>query len=126
MKKKKDGFTLVEIMFVVTIIGLLASMGIPALLNAMESAKDRVKQAHIAAVEKAKATLTLPALVYECGKSVQPGTSFGVNDYTEENLMACIKIQTRLLELKVGDSYLIPGDIDSRAYYTDSEPTYVN
>ncbi len=121
---KKSGFTLVEIMFVVAIIGLLAALSIPAILNARERAAERVMKAHIAEVEKAKGMLALPALIYEAGKSVQPGTSFGEGDYTEENLTACIQRISSLKEMIVDGKYLIPGDIDTKAYYSDIRPAY--
>lgn len=69
--KANRGFTLVEIMFAVAIIGLLASLGIPAVLNAIEHAREKTRDAHIAAVEKAKSMLTLPSLVYAYGKSLE-------------------------------------------------------
>ncbi|MBL7017059.1 MAG: prepilin-type N-terminal cleavage/methylation domain-containing protein [Kiritimatiellales bacterium] len=122
--KSKDGFTMVEIMFAVAIIGLLASMGIPAILNAMENAKEKTRAAHISAIEKAKSMLTLPELVYAHGRGLTAGAVFGEGEYTESNLVACIKNINDLEELKVGDSYLIPGDIGTKPYYTETQPAY--
>lgn len=122
----KKGFTLVEIMFAVAIIGLLASIGIPAILHAMENAKEQTREAHIATIEKAKSMLTLPELVYAYGRSLENGAEFGEGDYTEENLMACIKNAQSLEELKVGNSYLVPGDIGTKAHYTKSRPAYAD
>ena len=122
--KSKNGFTLVEIMFVVAIIGLLAALGIPAILNSMDKAKERTMKSHIATIEKAKGVLLLPSLVYELGKSVPPGTAFGEGDYTEENLMACIQNHARLEDLAVDGMYLVPGDIGTKAYYTSTKPAY--
>lgn len=122
--KNKDGFTLVEIMFAVAIIGLLASIGIPSILHAFENAKDKTKQSHIATIEKAKSMLTLPELVYAYGRSLEDGAEFGEGDYTEENLMACIHTAETLEELKVDDDYLVPGNIGTKAYYTKTQPAY--
>lgn len=122
--KKKSGFTLVEIMFVVAIIGLLASMGIPAILHALSNAKERTREAHISSVEKAKSMLTLPALVYDYGQSLPTGAVFGEGDYTEETLMACIQNVDTLDDLAVDGHYLIPGDIGTKAYYTKTRPAY--
>lgn len=122
--KKKSGFTLVEIMFVVAIIGLLASIGIPAILNAMKSAKERIRTTNIASVEKAKSMLTLPALVYEHGQSLTEGAVFGEGDYTEEALVACMQNVDRLEDLAVDGQYLIPGDIGTKASYTTTRPAY--
>lgn len=123
---KKNGFTLVEIMFAVAIIGLLASIGIPAILNAMETAKEQARQSHIASIEKAKSMLTLPELVYAHGRGLTSGAVFGEGEYTEENLMACIKNLDDLEELVVGGQYLVPGDIGTRPYYTKERPAYAS
>lgn len=121
---KKSGFTLVEIMFVVAIIGLLASIGVPAILHAMKNAKERVRESHITSIEKAKSMLTLPALVYDYGQSLESGAVFGEGNYTEEALMACIKNVDRLEDLAVDGYYLIPGNIGEKAYYTETRPAY--
>lgn len=122
--KKKSGFTLVEVMFVVAIIGLLASMGIPAVLHAMESGKEKTRESHVSSIEKAKSMLTLPALVYDYGQSLSTGAIFGEGDYTEESLMACIQNVDELEDLEVDGHYLIPGDIGTKAYYTKTRPAY--
>jgi type IV pilus assembly protein PilA len=59
-KMNKKGFTLVEIMIVVAIIGLLAAIGIPSILGAYKTAQDKTVLRNIADVNKAKAVLTLP------------------------------------------------------------------
>ena len=123
---EKDGFTMVEIMFVVAIIGLLASMGIPSILNALEHSKEQVRQSHITAIEKAKSILTLPELVYAHGRGLTEGAVFGEGAYTTENLMACIKSAETLEELMVGGYYLVPGNIGTKAHYTKTPPNYAS
>jgi len=59
-RMRRKGFTLVEIMIVVAIIGLLAAIGIPSVLNAYSNAMEKAKARNIAEVEKAKGILTLP------------------------------------------------------------------
>ena len=87
----KKGFTLVEIMIVVAIIGLLAAIGIPSIIGAYATAQEKTKLRNIAEVNKAKAVLTLPA-----------GTIVGAMDAEEStaidsgagftNLLAALKI----------------------------------
>ena len=122
--KNSSGFTLVEIMFAVAIIGLLASIGIPAILGAMKHASEKACIAHIAAIEKAKGMLTLPELVYASGRGLTSGAVFGEDEYTEQNLLACMRNVNDLEDLMVGDSYLIPGDIGTKPHYSTDRPAY--
>src|SRR6056297_2610277 len=57
---KKQGFTLVEIMIVVAIIGLLAAIGVPSIMQAYQTSQEKAMMANVKAVEDAKARLTLP------------------------------------------------------------------
>lgn len=52
--KNKRAFTLVEILMVVTIIGLIAAVGVPVFLNAIKNSENRMKEMNIAGVEAAK------------------------------------------------------------------------
>jgi len=56
----KKGFTLVEVMIVVAIIGLLAAVGIPSILGAMEKSKVKAKARNVQDVMRAKGMTTLP------------------------------------------------------------------
>ena len=42
--KKQNGFTLIELMVVVAIVGILSSVGLPQLLKAQDKAKDSPQQ----------------------------------------------------------------------------------
>ncbi len=53
MIKSKAGFTLVEIMIVVAIIGLLAAIGIPSFMKAREKSLQSTKEANIKQIEGA-------------------------------------------------------------------------
>jgi hypothetical protein len=98
----------------------------PAVLNARVKAANRTRRAYINEVEKAKGLLILPALVYERGKSIPPGTAFGEGDYTETNLTACIQTVHSLIDMEVDGEYLVPGNIDTAAYYSNIKPVYAS
>jgi prepilin-type N-terminal cleavage/methylation domain-containing protein len=60
MKMYKKGFTVVEIMIVVAIIGLLAAICIPYILGAYSTAKSNAMNRNLAEINKTKVRLTLP------------------------------------------------------------------
>jgi type IV pilus assembly protein PilA len=51
-KKKLNGFTLIELMVVIAIVGILSAVGLPELLKAQDSAKDSVAQQEAVAAAK--------------------------------------------------------------------------
>jgi len=53
MEKKEKGFTLIEILVVVVIIGLLASLVAPKLFNKLSSSKQKVAKTQIHMIETA-------------------------------------------------------------------------
>ncbi len=52
--KNKRAFTLMEILMVVTIIGLIAAIGVPVFLNAIQNSYTHAQNVNIAGVEAAK------------------------------------------------------------------------
>jgi len=46
-KKRKNGFTLIELMVVVAIVGVLSAVGLPQLLAANDKAKDSAAEAEV-------------------------------------------------------------------------------
>ncbi|HNX52962.1 MAG TPA: prepilin-type N-terminal cleavage/methylation domain-containing protein [Pontiellaceae bacterium] len=52
--KASKGFTLVEILIVVAIIGLIAAIGIPSFINSRQNAETNMKAINVAAVNAAK------------------------------------------------------------------------
>lgn len=51
---KNRGFTLVEVLVVVSILGLLAAVGVPAFLNSRQGANEKIKEINISTVNAAK------------------------------------------------------------------------
>lgn len=52
--KNKCAFTLVEILLVITILGLMAAVGIPLVTNSLKNSQDRAKELNVARIEAAK------------------------------------------------------------------------
>jgi prepilin-type N-terminal cleavage/methylation domain-containing protein len=114
-KADKKGFTIVEVMLVVSIIGLLAVLGIPSVLRAYTNAQNTAMDRNIAEVEKAKGVLTLPR---ELGMAGAMGLTI-IDEFDEEvvsNLCAALRI-TGLSELDIGGHTLSPGSLTLKAYY---------
>ena len=75
-KKAANGFTLIELMVVVAIVGVLSSVGVPQLLKAQDKAKD------------AAAVATLTNAAKECSLVLVTegvGTNFDIENYTTTN-----------------------------------------
>ena len=116
-KMNKKGFTLVEIMIVVAIIGLLAAIGIPSILNAYSTSQVSAKARNVAEIEKANGVLTLPT------SSGLPG-AMGLTDTTltlasgaaYTNLMSALRISAAS-ELTVGGTTIQIGTLATKATY---------
>jgi len=115
-KMNKKGFTLVEIMIVVAIIGLLAAIGIPSILGAYANAQIQAKARNITEVEKAKGVLTLPtqsgitgAMNADTGTTISSGAGY-------TNLLAALRI-TNTTALTVGGTAITIGDMTTKASY---------
>jgi prepilin-type N-terminal cleavage/methylation domain-containing protein len=70
-KKNQKGFTLVELMVVVVIIGILVAIAIPVYNNTLGSAKEKADAANIRTIEGAVA-------VYIAEKGVEPELTIDV------------------------------------------------
>jgi len=118
-KKKTAGFTLTELIVVIGIIGLLAAIIIPPILNSIENAKEGIKQRNVVNIEKAKGILQLPSSVHSLGKGLTPGAVYG-SDFTEEELFACMRWVEDVNDLVVAGDPIIIGNIGVQAHYSDS------
>jgi prepilin-type N-terminal cleavage/methylation domain-containing protein len=114
-KGKRKGFTLIEIMLGISIIGLLAALSIPAILNAYTGAQQKAKDRNIAEVEKAKGVLTLPSSVGMVGAiGLKAGAPFG-----EEAVASLCKVLriSDISELTVGSEGIVIGNLTEKAFY---------
>ena len=110
--KNKQGFTLVEIMIVVAIIGLLAAVGIPSIMNAMTNAQAKAKEKNIASVEKAKGMLQLPSEAHTYGISATVGATVETSA-----LVLCIQGVDAMSDLDVNGSAITVNKIGTTASY---------
>ena len=119
---KKQGFTLTEIMIIVAIIGLLAVMGIPYILNAYSSSMSKAKDRNIAEVEKAKGVLSLPVNSRIPGAMAlaDPNLEIAEDDAGLSNLCSALSIRN-LDELTVGSDPIAVGTLWTKASYGSPE-----
>lgn len=116
-KMNKKGFTLVEIMIVVAIIGLLAAIGIPSILNAYSTSQVNAKVRNVAEVEKAKGVLTLPTSSGLPGAMALTDTTLSLaSGAAYSNLMSALRIQSST-ELTVGGTTIQIGTLSTKATY---------
>ena len=114
-KAHKKGFTMIEIMFVVSIIGVLAAIGIPAILSAYSNAQTKVRDRNIAEVEKAKGVLTLPSQLGMVGAmGLTADDEFDAAAIS--NLCKVMHIND-ISELTVGDVPIAIGTLTEKANY---------
>ena len=119
LNQRKTGFTLTEMMVVIGIIGLLAAVIIPPILNSIENAKENIKRRNVINIEKAKGILQLPSSVHNLGKRLSAGAVYG-SDFTEEELFACIHWVEGVNDLIIDGDPIIVGNIGVEAHYSDS------
>ena len=122
-QRAQQGFTLVEILIVVAIIGLLAVIGIPYVLNAYSNSQTRVKARNVAEVEKAKRVLTLPPQAIAGAMGLEDvSLSIQEDPAARSNLCAALRIET-FDELTVGGDAIAVGTLEQKAAYDAGSTT---
>lgn len=116
-KTNKKGFTLVEIMIVVAIIGLLAAIGIPSILGAYATSQQKAQARNIAEVEKAKGVLTLPTDSGLPGAMALTNSTMNLDSGTAgaTNLLTALRL-TSLDALHIVTDITV-GDLTTKAHY---------
>ena len=119
---KEQGFTLTEIMIIVAIIGLLAVMGIPYILNAYSTSMQKAKDRNIAEVEKAKGVLSLPVSSGIPGAMALTDSDLKIekDDAGLSNLCSALSIRD-LDELDVGSDSIKIGSLSTKARYESED-----
>jgi len=116
-KTNKKGFTLVEIMIVVAIIGLLAAIGIPSILGAYANAQVNAKARNVAEVEKAKGVLTLPTTSNLPGAMALEDTTVDLSSGSYvTNLCKALSV-SGLNQLAVGGTSITVESLGTKAHY---------
>lgn len=91
MKFSAKGFTIIEVMVVTAIIGLLAAVCIPYIIQAYSNAVTKTRTRNISDINKTKAQLTLPVGTVG-GEGYSDSTV--VNDTVKGKINALLRIES--------------------------------
>lgn len=116
MKALNRGFTLVEMMIIIAILGLLSSMVIISIMPAFASASQRAMARNIAEVEKAKAQLTLPEGAVDGAMGATRDTPLTQESEGYTNLLRVLNIAS-LEKLSIKGRAIEIGTMTDPAYY---------
>jgi len=93
MKKNRKGYTLTELIVVVAILGVLAAVGTPMIMNTLQDSKDKADSASASAVETAvqlclaDGSLKMTSSVIEFGTKVSGSTATDIKSAIKEKLV---------------------------------------
>ncbi len=108
MKKKNKGFTLIELMVVVAIIGILAAVAVPRFLNFMANARRSEARSILSALYNAEAA-TLEGLAY--GQAQAAATSTGYTDAFNAGFQPSSPIKLYTTATTVNTQSCAPGSV---------------
>lgn len=96
---KKNAFTLIELMIVVAIIGLLAAVGVPSMMNAHKNAQLKAREINVVSVNAAKDQWAII-------NNKRPGDTVlwtDIMEYTGESStnITCLNVGTNVMEIDV-------------------------
>ncbi len=115
IQKKQQGFTLIELMIVIAIVGILAAIALPAYQDYTVRAKVSEALANLA---EAKTTI---AEYYSANNHFPPAGADGINTNPNTDIVASILYTSAgrlpLLDAQVKGS-IIPGDGDETSLYS--------
>ena len=106
----KKAFTLIEILIVVSIIGLIAAIGIPSFINSRQGAEDQMKEVNISTVNAAKDQWSI---LYNIAPGSTEGDNVGWEDI-EDYIGGGIN---DLSDLDIGGESIIINPIGESAEY---------
>lgn len=117
-KSGKQGFTLVEILIVTSIIGLLAAIGIPYVIGAYSHSQEKAKAKAVTEVEKAKGVLTLPSSVPLPGAMGLDNEALMIQEDPEALSNLCSALSIRHIdELTISGDPISVGSLMLKASY---------
>ena len=117
LKKNKKGYTLTELIVVVAILGVLAAIAVPMVLNSIQDSKEKADQASIKAIETA-VQLCLADGTLEMKIPVSGGTQ---KEITPKGSVGSGDIDDAVAAKLVGGVYPINNSDNSRAWYLDKK-----
>jgi type II secretion system protein G len=119
MKRSNAGFTLVELLIVVAIIGILASIAIPNLLNAVQRGKQKRTMADMKA-------LAVALEAYQVDNSVYPAAACNAGNFTTPGPLLATDSFTNLTPTYIAQPPLTDGWGHFLRYSLDAAQVHYN